>query len=139
MQTRSLRRARALPRAGGFTLMEMIAVIVLLGIVISIVGGNVMGVFGDGKHKAGTIAVKKLANAIEVYQMSVGSYPNTLDELVKRDGGKSVKQSDLKDPFGNPFVYKKPGEGGRDFDIVFLGKDNKPGGEGVDKDFGSWE
>lgn len=139
MHTRSLRHARALPRSGGFTLMEMIAVIVLLGIVISIVGGGVMGTFGTGKWKAGTIQVGKLKNAVEVYQMSVGSYPNTLDELVKRDGGKSVKEGDLKDPFGNPFVYRKPGEGGRDFDIVFLGKDNKPGGDGVDKDFGSWE
>jgi general secretion pathway protein G len=137
--TRS-RTLRPLPRAAGFTLMEMIAVIVLLGIVITIVGGGMMDTFGGGKYKAGTIQVKKLAGSVEQYQMSVGSYPGSLEDLTKRDGlGPYAKDTDLKDPFGNPFVYKKPGDAGRDFDIIFLGKDGKAGGDSTNKDYGSWE
>ncbi len=136
----NMRNRRALPRSAGFTLMEMIAVIVLLGIVIAIVGGGVMDTFGGGKYKAGTIAVKKLAGQVEQYQMSVGNYPASLQDLLKRDGlGPYAKEADLKDPFGNPYTYKRPGDAGRDFDIVFLGKDGKPGGDGTNKDYGSWE
>lgn len=134
------RNLRPLPRAAGFTLMEMIAVIVLLGIVITIVGGGMMNTFKGGKYKAGTIQVKKLAGSVEQYQMSVGSYPSSLEDLTKRDGlGPYAKDTDLKDPFGNPFVYKKPGDAGRDFDIIFLGDDGKSGGDGTNKDYGSWE
>ena len=140
MKIRHPRALRALPRSGGFTLMEMIAVIVLLGIVIAIVGGGVMDTFGGGKYKAGTIAVKKLTGQVEQYQMSVGSYPNSLQDLLKRDGlGPYAKEPDLKDPFGNLYTYKRPGDAGRDFDIIFLGKDGKPGGDGTNKDYGSWE
>ena len=140
MNKSNLRTMRPLPRAAGFTLMEMIAVIVLLGIVITIVGGGMMNTFGGGKWKAGTIQVKKLSGSVEQYQMSVGSYPNSLEDLTKRDGlGPYAKDTDLKDPFGHPFVYKKPGDAGRDFDVIFLGKDGKPGGDSQDKDYGSWE
>lgn len=140
MKIRNPRTLRALPRSGGFTLMEMIAVIVLLGIVIAIVGGGVMDTFGGGKYKAGEIAVKKLAGQVEQYQMTVGQYPGSLPDLLKRDGlGPYAKEADLKDPFGNAYAYKRPGDAGRDFDIVFLGKDGKPGGDGTNKDYGSWE
>lgn len=140
MNSRRRSAPRALPRSAGFTLLEMIAVIVLLGIVIAIVGGNVIGTFDGGKWKAGTIAVKKLEGAVNQYQMSVGSYPGALQDLLKREGmGPYAKESDLKDPYGNPYVYKKPGDAGRDFDIIFLGKDGKPGGDGTNKDYGSWE
>ena len=140
MKMRSQRSLRPIHRPAGFTLIEMIAVIVLLGIVITIVGGGMMDMFGDGKWKAATIQVKKLADSVEQYQMGVGSYPNSLEDLLKRDGlGPYAKDKDLKDPFGNAFVYKKPGDAGRDFDIIFLGKDGKPGGDSTNKDYGSWE
>ena len=140
MQTTFPRRLRALPRTAGFTLMEMIAVIVLLGIVIAIVGGNVMDIFGGGKWQAGTVAAKKLEMAVNQYQMGTGKYPDSLQDLLKKEGMcPCVKEADLKDPFGHAYVYKKPGDAGRDFDVVFLGKDGKAGGEGQDKDFVSGE
>ena len=140
MKMRSQRSLRPINRPAGFTLIEMIAVIVLLGIVITIVGGGMMDTFGGGKWQAGTIQVKKLADSVEQYQMGVDSYPNSLEDLLKRDGlGPYAKDKDLKDPFGNAFVYKKPGDAGRDFDIIFLGKDGKPGGDSTNKDYGSWE
>ena len=140
MNNRSLRNLRPIPRAAGFTLMEMIAVIVLLGIVITIVGGGMMNTFKGGKYKAGTIQAKKLAGSVEQYQMAVGSYPNSLEDLTKREGlGPYAKDTDLKDPFGHQFMYKKPGDAGREFDVIFLGADGKPGGDSTDKDYGSWE
>lgn len=140
MNVSTSRRPRPLPRSAGFTLMEMIAVIVLLGIVIAIVGGNVMDIFGGGKWQAGTVAVEKLENAVNQYQMSTGNYPDSLQDLTKKVGMcPCAKEGDLKDPFGHAYHYAKPGAEGRDFDIVFLGKDGKAGGEGQDKDYGSWE
>lgn len=140
MKVRVSRNMHPVSRAAGFTLLEMIAVIVLLGIVIAIVGGGVMERFGSGKYTAGTIAAKKLEAAVQQYEMGTGKYPDSLQDLLKKEGMcPCAKDADLKDPFGNAFVYKKPGDAGRDFDIVFLGKDGKSGGEGLDKDFGSWE
>ncbi len=139
---RALRRRVSLipSRAGGFTLMEMIAVIVLLGIVIAIVGGNVMGSFDKSKYQAGTIAAKKLGEQVAQYAMSAGHAPSTLQDLLKRDGlGPFARESDLKDPYGHAFAYRAPGEDGRDFEVVFLGKDGKPGGDGMNLDHGHWQ
>ncbi len=135
------RRVPLIPsRARGFTLMEMIAVIVLLGIVIAIVGGNVMGSFDKSKYKAGTIAAQKLGEQVAQYAMSAGHAPSALQDLLKRDGlGPFAREADLKDPYGHAFAYRAPGEDGRDFEVVFLGKDGKPGGDGMNLDHGHWQ
>ncbi len=136
--------AMAMRRASGFTLIEMIAVLVLLGIVISIVGGKVMHNFQNGKYKAGVAGVHSLEMEVQAYMLDNGSPPKNLQDLVTRPGdasnwsGPYAKESDLKDPFQHPYQYKVPGEHG-DFDIVFLGKDGQPGGEGLNKDYGNWQ
>ena len=134
----------ARPRAAGFTLIEMIAVLVLIGIVMAVVGGKVMQNFQNGEVKAGQAGVHSLEMKVQAYMLDNGGAPQSLHDLVTRPSssnnwnGPYAKESDLKDPFQHPYFYKSPGDHG-DFDIVFYGKDGKPGGDGLDKDFGNWQ
>ena len=136
---------RGLPmRAAGFTLIEMIAVLVLIGIVMTIVGGKVMQNFQSGEYKAGVAGVKSLEMKVQAYMLDNGGAPQSLNDLVARPGNASnwngpyAKESDLKDPFQHPYQYKSPGDHG-DFDIIFLGKDGAAGGDGLNKDYGNWQ
>ena len=136
-------RHRGAP-AAGFTLIEMIAVLVLIGIVMTIVGGKVMQNFQNGEYKAGVAGVHSLEMKVQAYMLDNGSPPQSLNDLVARPGnatnwnGPYAKDSDLKDPFQHPYQYKAPGDHG-DFDIVFFGKDGQPGGDGLNKDYGNWQ
>jgi general secretion pathway protein G len=137
---------RAMPKtpARGFTLIEMVMVIALIGIVMGVVGNYAFSRFNQGKYDAGRLAVRSLSGKIEIYIVQNGSAPQSLNDLVTRPGnaqdwnGPYAKESDLKDPFGHPFQYKAPGEHG-DFDLIFLGKDGAPGGDNLNKDFGNWQ
>lgn len=136
---------RGIPlRAAGFTLIEMIAVLVLIGVVMAIVGGRVMQNFQSGQYKAGVAGVKSLEMKVQAYNLDNGSNPQSLNDLVARPGNASnwngpyAKESDLKDPFQHAYQYKAPGDHG-DFDIIFLGKDGAPGGDGLNKDYGNWQ
>ena len=150
MYTKQLQSARLFATGSapastrGFTLIEMIAVLVLIGIVMTIVGGKVMQNFQNGEYKAGVAGVHSVEMKVQAYMLDNGSPPQSLNDLVTRPGtannwnGPYAKESDLKDPFQHPYQYKAPGEHG-DFDIVFLGKDGQPGGDGLNKDFGNWQ
>ena len=70
------------------------------------------------------------ANRVELYKAEVGRYPARLNELMPRH----AKEAELKDMWGNPYVYTVPGSQGRPFDLTTLGADGKPGGEGRDRD-----
>jgi len=140
----SQRRTVRLPRTAGFSLIEMLAVIVLIGIVAGIVVQAVGKNVDKGKYGAGKAQVQALAGKIEAYALDNGSPPARLDDLVSKPGnatnwmGPYAKESDLKDPFGHAFQYKAPGEHG-DFDVLFLGKDGQAGGDGVNADWGNWQ
>ncbi|MGA8277936.1 MAG: type II secretion system major pseudopilin GspG [Rhodanobacteraceae bacterium] len=131
-------------RAAGFSLIEMLAVIVLIGIVAGIVVQQVGKNVDKGKWGAGKAQVRALAGKVEGYALDNGSPPARLEDLNAKPGnapnwmGPYAKESDLVDPFGHAFQYKSPGEHG-DFDIVFLGKDGQVGGDGVNADFGNWQ
>ena len=138
-------RATALPhKSGGFTLIEMMAVLVLIGVVMAIVGGRVFQNFQSAQYKAGIAQVHSLEMKVQAYVLDNGSTPQTLNDLVTRPGNASnwngpyAKPADLKDPFGHAFLYKSPGDHG-DFDITFLGKDGAAGGDALNKDTGNWE
>ena len=127
-------------RQSGMSLIEIIIVIVLIGAVLTFVGSRVIGGKDRGDYNLGKSAVQTLAGKIESFRMDTGRLPNSLDELVTAPGdasgwlGPYAKAAELKDPFGHPYEYRVPGENG-DFDLVFLGKDGKPGGSSVDADF----
>ena len=131
-------------RQGGFTLLEMLAVIVLLGIVATIVVRQVGGNVDKGKYGAGKAQLASLSMKVESYALDVGAPPASLAQLLHKPGaakgwaGPYAKPSDLNDPFGHAFGYRYPGEHGS-FDLIFYGQDGQPGGDGYKADLGSWE
>ncbi|MGA9342092.1 MAG: type II secretion system major pseudopilin GspG [Rhodanobacteraceae bacterium] len=144
MKIHLLHHDRRYSRVHGFSLIEMLAVIVLIGIVAGIVVQAVGKNVDKGKWGAGKAQVRALSGKVEGYELDNGSAPASLADLNTKPGnapnwqGPYAKESDLVDPFGHAFEYKAPGEHG-DFDITFLGKDGQPGGDGVNADFGNWQ
>jgi len=133
---------------GGFTLVELLVVMAILAMLVGLVGPAVMKQFGGAKSDAAKIQIEELAAALDLYKLDMGRYPNGgegLAALVQKPGsadkwnGPYLKKGQVpKDPWGNEFQYKFPGEHGP-FDIVSLGGDNAVGGDGENKDLNSWE
>ena len=136
--------SRATTRSGGFTLMEMLAVIVLLGIVAVIVVQAVGHNVEKGRYDAGKAQLAVIEQAISNYNLDNGSPPPDLQALLKAPPstpnwqGPYLKPSQLVDPFGHAFRYRVPGKHGP-YDLIFYGADGKPGGTGYDKDVGNWQ
>jgi len=137
-------RSRSTARQAGFTLLEMLAVIVLLGIVATIVVRQVGGNVDKGKYGAGKAQLASLSMKVDSYALDVGAPPANLDQLLHKPAtasqwaGPYAKPSDLLDPFGHAFAYRYPGKHGS-FDLIFLGQDGVPGGEGYKADLGNWQ
>ena len=137
-------------RQRGFTLLEIMVVIVILGILASLVVPNLMGNKEKADRQKAVSDITALENALDMYKLDNSVYPNTeqgLEALVTkptsqpeprnyRDDG-YIKRLP-KDPWGRDYVYLSPGEHG-DFDLISLGADSQEGGEGVDADIKSWE
>jgi len=136
----------------GFTLIELMVVIVILGILVSFIAPRLMGRPDEAKQVKARIQMESLETAIKLYKLDSGIYPATeqgLQALVEqpqtgtlpkkwRKGGYLEKGKVPKDPWGNEFVYLSPGAHG-DYDIISYGADGVPGGEEFDKDISSWE
>jgi general secretion pathway protein G len=141
---RAFPRSLRATRAGGFTLLEMLAVIVLIGIVGTVVVTQVGKNMDKGKYGAGKAQLVTLGQKIENYALDNGTPPQQLEDLVSKPAnapnwqGPYAKESELKDPWGHAFGYKYPGDHGN-FDLIFYGRDGKPGGDGYDKDVGNWQ
>ncbi len=130
----------------GFTLIEIMVVVVILGILAALVAPNVIGRIGDAQTNAAKSDIRAIESAMKLYRMDNFRYPTTdqgIDALVQRPadaknwppGGYLDKLP--KDPWGEPYRYLNPGQNG-EIDIFTLGADNQPGGEGVDADIGNW-
>jgi len=131
----------------GMTLIEILVVLVLIGIVLGIVGGNFIGRGEKAKADAAKIEIGQIGQALDLFKLEIGRYPTSqegLQALVTAPAGVTTwngpywKKTTLpKDPWGNEYKYAAPGQHGA-YDIISLGADGKEGGEGVDKDIGSW-
>jgi general secretion pathway protein G len=124
---------------GGFTLVEIMIVIVLIGLIATFVGSRILGASDQAKFHLAQTQVDTIASKVEQYESDVGSLPPDLESLVKAPAnstgwlGPYVKDKDLKDPWGHPLQYRVPGEGSP-YDLMSYGRDGKPGGESVDAD-----
>lgn len=132
------------PFQGGFTLVELLLVLVILALIGGLVLPGIIGKAEGAKVKAASSQIDRLSMAVESYYLDTGTTPESLDQLVEGGGGVAgwngpyVKKSSLKDPWGREYVYQYPGDHG-DFDIYSLGADGQPGGEDKNADINSWE
>lgn len=141
-------RGKTRRRSRGFTLVELLVVLAILGLLAGLVGPQVMKFLGSSKSKTAALQISDLAATLDLYRLELGRYPTTaegLDALVKDPGnlpnwnGPYLKKSQVpKDPWGNDYSYRSPGQHGP-FDIISLGADGQEGGEGENQDITSWE
>jgi general secretion pathway protein G len=134
-------------RQAGFTLVELLVVLVILVLLASLVAPRVIGYLGTSRTKAAKVQIQSLTTALELYKIDVGRYPSTsesLKALVEAPPGAAswngpylTKKEVPNDPWGRAYAYRSPGEHGA-FDIVSLGADNQAGGTGENEDIVSW-
>lgn len=138
---------RRSPRQAGFTLMELLVVLAILGLLMSLVGPQVLNQLGGAKTKTAAIQIKDLEQALEMYKLDVGRFPSTgeglaalVDKPASSTGwnGPYLKSDVPLDPWNREYHYKYPGERG-ELDIFSYGQNGTPGGEGEDADVGNWK
>jgi len=144
---------RRLARRGqeGMTLIEIMVVLTLLGLVMTVLAANFFGMAETQKVTAAGLQMETLKSRLDAYKYEYGKYPTAsegLNALVnpppKRNGMTPGKFLDneviLTDPWGTPLAYYSPArDGAHPFEIVCLGSDGLPGGEGTDADFSNWQ
>ena len=131
-------------RQAGFTLVELLLVLVILALIAGLVLPGIIGKAEGAKVRAASSQISRISMSVESFYLDTGTTPDSLDELVDEPGGVTgwngpyIKRSILKDPWGRDYQYRSPGEHG-DFDIFSSGADGQRGGEGKNADITSWE
>ncbi len=132
----------------GFTLVELLVVMMILGLLASVVGPKVMKYVGDSKSKTARMQIEDLSASLDLFLLDNGRYPTTEEGLpalvvatqnLQTWNGPYLKKTVIpNDPWGRAYEYRAPGEHGA-FDLYSLGADNAAGGDGESKDITSWE
>jgi general secretion pathway protein G len=129
--------------AEGFTLIELLVVLVIIGLLATLVAPNFIGQSETAKPKAAVAQLQNLRNALDMFQLDVGRYPTSeegLQALRQRPGsaprwaGPYLRDELPLDPWGRPYVYRSPGEGGGNYDIGSYGADGRAGGDALNAD-----
>ncbi len=143
-------RAEVARGEAGFTLIEVIVVVLILGLLASIVVPRIVGRTDTAKRTAAAVTIRQLENALKLYRADNGFYPTTdqgLEALVNKPTTSPVPlrynpdgylDKVPKDPWGNDYIYLSPGIHNRDYDIESYGADGEDGGEGAFADIESW-
>ena len=134
-------------RLRGFTLIELLVVLVILGLLAGLVGPQVIKYLGGANTKVAKLQIEDFSTALDAFRLDMGRYPTTSEGLqalvvqpsnATRWNGPYLRKNTLpKDPWGNDYQYRSPGQHGA-FDLHSLGADNADGGEGENQDVVSW-
>ena len=134
-------------RNRGFTLVELLVVLVILGLLAGLVGPRVLTYLGGAKSDTAQLQIEEFGAGLDLYHLEVGRYPSSEEGLaalttapagIDNWGGPYLKKKNIPtDPWGNVYHYRSPGENG-DYDLYSLGRDDVDGGEGEDADIVSW-
>ena len=133
-------------RNGGFTLLELLVVIVIIGLLVGYVAPRYFSQIGKSEVQVAKAQIDGLEKALDQYRLDTRRYPSAeqgLDALTMRPSnepnwnGPYLKKAVPADPWGRPYVYRNPGRNG-EFDLVSYGRDGKPGGSGEDADIGTY-
>ncbi len=139
------RRRRARYRQAGFTLVEILVVITIIGMIMALVGPRVLNYLSESKTKAAKIQIESFASALDLYYLDLGRYPTTNEGLAALTRGNNVPGWSgpylrggvvPNDPWGHGYLYRSPGEHAP-YDIVSLGSDGQEGGNGTAADIAS--
>ena len=134
-------------RTAGFTLLELLVVLVILGLLAAIATPQVMKYLSRARSQSAALQIHNLAAALDRFRLDIGAYPSQelgLKSLVEAPpnlvtwSGPYVKRPEMiNDPWGHPYIYRIPGEHG-DYDLYSLGADNAAGGQGENQDITNW-
>ncbi len=142
------KRIKILKDNAGFTLIELMVVIIILGILATLVGPKMFGRVGEAKQKAAAVQIELFGTALDSLRLDAGRYPTTAEGLealvapvsgLDEWNGPYLKKKKIpSDPWNNPYVYESPGING-DYDLISYGADKMAGGEKENGDIVSWE
>lgn len=132
----------------GFTLIELMVVMIILGLLAALVVPRMFGRIGQAKQKAAHAQIELFGTALDSFRLDAGRYPTTsegLESLISQPSGSDgwngpyLKKNEIpKDPWNNPYHYESPGKNG-DYDLYSYGADNSEGGDGENEDIVSWK
>jgi len=138
---------QAMKNQAGFTLVELIVVVIIIGLLAGLVVPQFIRQEEKATAKAAKAQIELFGTALDTYRLDVGRYPTSQEGMaalmqkpggVDRWDGPYLKKDLPPDPWGKPYIYKSPGDHGV-YDIISYGADGAPGGDGNDRDITSWE
>lgn len=135
-------------RRAGFTMVEILVVVVIIGVLAAMVLPTFVGRVGQAKQAVARQKLSEIEKAVEIFRTDYERYPETLDELIQRPADipedkwnrPMLRRKDLLDPWGRPFLYKYPGDHAEvPYDLYSLGADGQEGGVKENADVVNWE